>query len=272
MKTTEMLNAMVPHFILAIKRHATPSWRIPHGIFPHHNLMLVMDGEANLLCNDAEFTAVGGDIVYFKPGDLRRGDTNPDALVKCYTIDFQYACPVLENGRWVHVDAALPFPFHTHLQDRYLFRRLKELFEEFMRHWSSGHENRTFRCRADFMEILLLLSNYLEKDTVNYSAIHKVEKVINYIAANYTRKLTLDELANSIDISPSHLGHIFKETTGETPFEFIIKYRITRAKEFLEMGYSVTDTAGLVGFGDMFYFSKYFKKIEGISPTKYTGQ
>ncbi|WP_083689729.1 AraC family transcriptional regulator [Paenibacillus sp. FSL H7-0331] len=61
-----------------------------------------------------------------------------------------------------------------------------------------------------------------------------------YIAANYTRKLTLNELADSIHISPSHLGHIFKETTGETPFEFIIKYRIARAKEFLEIGCSIT--------------------------------
>lgn len=271
MKTSDVLNSMVPHFHLAIKRYSTPSWKIPHAVFHHHNLMLIFDGEANLLCNDAEFTAVSGDLVYFKPGDMRRGDTNPNRLVKCYTVDFQYACPVMENGSWVNLDVALPFPAHTHIQDRYLFRRLTELFEEFMRHWSSGHENRTFRCRADFMEILLLISKYMEHNTINYSAIHKVEKVINYIAANYTRKLTLDELADSVHISRSHLGHIFKETTGETPFEFIIKYRIARAKEFLENGCSVTDTARLVGFGDMFYFSRYFKKIEGISPNKYIG-
>lgn len=269
LKENDLLEAMVPHFNLAIKRLCTPAWKIPSAVFPIYNILLVFDGEMTFGCNGSEFKAQKGDLVCFKPGDVRWANTNPDNLMKCYTIEFQYVCPIYENGNWSNVDFPLEFPTLSRIQDHYLFRHLIELFEEFIKHWTSGRSNRIYRCRAAFMEIISSLYKYFKSSNINYSAIYKVEKVIDYISKNYTRQLTLKELADSVKISPSYLGQIFKEATDITPFEFIIRYRIAQAKDLLEVGYSVTETARRVGFSDVFYFSKCFKRIEGIPPNKY---
>jgi YesN/AraC family two-component response regulator len=86
---------------------------------------------------------------------------------------------------------------------------------------------------------------------------------------NYARSLTLSELSNYSGVSVSYLGYIFKSVTGRSPIDYLIEIRINMAKNLLKDGVSVTETSSLVGFNDIYYFSKVFKAREGISPSKY---
>ncbi|MGQ5389991.1 helix-turn-helix transcriptional regulator [Paenibacillus sp. M.A.Huq-84] len=103
----------------------------------------------------------------------------------------------------------------------------------------------------------------------NYDKVRKVEKVINYMTEYFPNPLTLQEIADQIGISPSYLGSIFKEVTGTAPINYLVDIRLRKAKDLLRDGYSVTEAAEKVGFNDVFYFSKCFKKREGMSPTQY---
>lgn len=97
-----------------------------------------------------------------------------------------------------------------------------------------------------------------------------VYKVIEYIRANYYKKISLDEIARYVNFSKTYLSRIFKEETGENISMYINKIRIEKAKLLLsDKGTSLVDVANMVGFEDQSYFTKVFKAITGIPPKKY---
>lgn len=97
-----------------------------------------------------------------------------------------------------------------------------------------------------------------------------VKNAAAYIQTNYSRKVTVDEIANYIGLNRSYFGVIFKELTGLTPQEFIIDFRIDKAKKLLsDMSMSIGDVSRSVGYDDPLTFSKLFKKNVGVSPNAY---
>ena len=93
--------------------------------------------------------------------------------------------------------------------------------------------------------------------------------VRRYIEYNYMRPITVGELSSLFAFERSHLFRIFKSRYGKGVKEYLTDFRISRAKEFLSLGYTVGDTATMVGYPDEFNFSKIFKKHVGISPAEY---
>lgn len=95
--------------------------------------------------------------------------------------------------------------------------------------------------------------------------------VIRYINKNFSKPLTLTELAEIINVTPQHLCYKFKKVTSMTIFEYIRLVRIRFAKEQLSSNrqLSVKEIAHLAGFNDESYFSSTFKKTEGITPIEF---
>ncbi|RJX39558.1 helix-turn-helix domain-containing protein [Paenibacillus pinisoli] len=94
-----------------------------------------------------------------------------------------------------------------------------------------------------------------------------------YIEENFTKPLTLDHLANLTGLSPSYFSSAFKQQFIQSPMEFVTQLRIQKAKQLLQQeGARLKPIAEAVGYSDEFYFSRVFKKVEGISPTMYTSQ
>ncbi|MCI8407345.1 MAG: helix-turn-helix domain-containing protein [Oscillospiraceae bacterium] len=97
-----------------------------------------------------------------------------------------------------------------------------------------------------------------------------VYKVIEYIRANYSQKITLDEIARHVHFSKTYLSRIFKEETGENISAYINRIRIDKAKLLLaDKGISLVEVASLVGFEDQSYFTKVFKALTGTPPKRY---
>ena len=87
---------------------------------------------------------------------------------------------------------------------------------------------------------------------------------------NIASKLTLTELSARAQLSPAYLSKIFKDNTGYSLIIFFNKMKIDKAKELIiEGNKKIKDVAYEVGFSDEFYFSRIFKKIEGISPAEF---
>ena len=106
-----------------------------------------------------------------------------------------------------------------------------------------------------------------EIEEINSSTI---KLILNEMRQNYTQNITLTDLAKKYGISISHLSSLIKEEL-KLPFsEYITSKRIQKAKELLaDEKLSVKEIAEQVGYGDYFYFIKVFKKICGVSPSKY---
>ena len=97
-----------------------------------------------------------------------------------------------------------------------------------------------------------------------------IAKAQEYIASNYSRKITLKDMADELYISPNYLCELFKRHTNKNLTDYISAYRIDRAKELLlDIRYRVNDVAYMVGFSDSQYFSNLFKKRVGMTPTEY---
>lgn len=93
---------------------------------------------------------------------------------------------------------------------------------------------------------------------------------MNWIHANYQGELSLQQFASEHHVSLGHLSRLFKSQTGYTFSDYVIGYRIGKAKELLADGTSRPSEVGeLVGYEDSKHFSHLFKRITGETPTAY---
>ncbi len=109
-----------------------------------------------------------------------------------------------------------------------------------------------------------------ERDEEEEVSLTVMQQIISEIQERYTENITLTELAETYKISTGHLSNLIKREL-KLPFsEYITARRIQRAKELLaDDTLSIEQIAGMVGYKDYFYFTKVFKKVAGVSPSKY---
>ncbi|MGB3405055.1 MAG: AraC family transcriptional regulator [Microcoleaceae cyanobacterium] len=99
------------------------------------------------------------------------------------------------------------------------------------------------------------------------------KQVLDYIAAHYGKNILLEDLAAQADLSPSHFSRLFKQAIGQSPYQFLMAYRVEQAKRMLDNNdILMIDIAFSCGFSDQAHFSRTFKKIEGITPKQYRNQ
>ncbi|GBC62076.1 AraC family transcriptional regulator [Desulfonema ishimotonii] len=96
-----------------------------------------------------------------------------------------------------------------------------------------------------------------------------VERVCNFIRKHYSENLSLGELSKIACLSPFHFQRVFTKEIGISPHNYLMHYRIGKArKKLLKTGY-IAETATETGFADQSHFSKKFKQIVGINPGRY---
>ncbi len=262
------LHNIFPKLLYVVDRNTTAGWSLNNKMI-YHNLMLVYDGQAEFCCNGKKYSACKGDLIYYKPGDARAARTFTHALLKCFAVDFVYTCPAYENSEWRSIITELPFSFTQRLTDEYLLIKVTELFSQLTKSALSVREQALVKERAIFTEILTLLFQFTQREQYSYSSVRIIDKVISYMIENHSGNLTLTELSEYAGVSSSYLGFLFRSVTGRSPIDYLIEIRINMAKNLLKDGLSVTETSSLVGFNDIYYFSRAFRKREGICPSKY---
>ncbi len=107
-----------------------------------------------------------------------------------------------------------------------------------------------------------------EKSLKEYSLL--IRKAINYINLNLNSNLTLSFIANNIVINPNYLSSKFNKEVHESIASFINRRRIEESLKLMKnTSLSITAISEQVGFNDVNYFSKVFKKLLGVSPSEY---
>lgn len=94
-----------------------------------------------------------------------------------------------------------------------------------------------------------------------------VRQVKNYIRQAYMHPIRIEEIARKLNLNRRYLSRIFKETTGVSIQQYLLKVRMEEAQNHLRRGYSVQECARMVGYEDVSNFSKMYKKHFGKSPT-----
>lgn len=128
-----------------------------------------------------------------------------------------------------------------------------------------------------FIEMLVFIADIVrsyapEKESVSYEFENVITPLLEYISNNLAENLSLDHLAQQINLSKHHMCKLFKKCTGTTINKFIVTKRIARAKELFACGHTASEVYETVGFNDYCHFIRTFTRIVGTSPSKYAKQ
>jgi len=128
--------------------------------------------------------------------------------------------------------------------------------------------------RADHMnDYRELIQKWLHDNRFfsNYSK--ELSRVIQYIHAHYTDRITLDDACAVANLSRSHFSKIFKEEVGMTLMEYVEMIRMNQARMLLKTtDFTIGQISEMIGISDIFYFSKLYKRRFRVSPSKDRGE
>ena len=132
-----------------------------------------------------------------------------------------------------------------------------------------------FKCALEMM--LILITRHFQNETtdkkvdISKETKESKNKVIQYIKEHYKEKIVLEDIAKEFNYSVGHLCRKFKEEIGDSIVNYIIKYRISMAMKLLfeRPDLSIEEIALDVGFNDVQFFDKTFKKLVGMTPGQY---
>lgn len=115
---------------------------------------------------------------------------------------------------------------------------------------------------------------YLEVCCLKFKEFHQsvqsIEKAKTYIISNFAKSISLEEVAELVNLSPNYFSNLFKETKGETFIDFVTRIRMEHAKKLLEENeHTLKEISYKVGYKDPNYFSRVFKRNFGVSPKHY---
>lgn len=119
-----------------------------------------------------------------------------------------------------------------------------------------------------FLEIIERIIEHIQTQRSGMPS--QIEQIFNYIKENYNRDISIDMIAEHVNLSYSYVRKIFKDETGKNMIDYINDLRIEKAKELLgETGFTIAEIAEMIGYPNTQGFLRNFKKKSGITPTEY---
>lgn len=159
----------------------------------------------------------------------------------------------------------LHLPQHAQIKQREVFEAMLQRLIE-IDGFQAPEEK--LRQQLVFEELLLFLQK--EALSIPSSAEQVSQKVLDFIHSHYQQPIRMEDISHELLFHPDYITRCMQYTTGMTPTQYIAHYRMSMAKNLLSTSNEkMSSIAMQVGIGDSTYFSKLFKKIEGITPIEY---
>jgi AraC-like DNA-binding protein len=252
------IDFVVPKVDYAVYRKCTPSWNLYQQKMKSWDLTYVIQGNAKYTIDGSKYMLAPGDLLYLPVGTWREAVTWPDRLMHCFSVDFQ-----LNDFRGRPVD--LPFPTLSHLGIR---DDIIRLFHDLCFTWLEKQPGCAMKTAGHLMLILSRFYELIVYHTDSVSGDTRINKMISFIAAHYSEKITLKKMADMLGLNCHYLGTLFRAETGSSFNRYLARTRIKHAENMLKNGeFTVREAAEIVGFSDSFYFYKKFKSLMGYPPS-----
>lgn len=250
-------DSAVYELVYFIDRKCTSNWWLGELKLPYDDLTYIYKGKGTYIIDNIPYSVKEGDIIYI-PGGLRKAYTDKNDPLCCYALNFISSSLDGERIRY-------PFNPITHIG---IDNQLISLYQLFNEVWIEKVYGYKMQAKAILMLILHRLLSLTGKDDDLHSNDQRIYKVKKYIINNYNKKIKIEELADMVRLHPVYFGVYFKKKVGSSVKDYINNIKINKAKDLLMTGgYNVTEAAASVGFDDIYYFSKVFKKITGFPPS-----
>lgn len=243
-------------------------------------IVIILKGKGHFIINDEKVLVSEGNVLILNPGTYHRSiPDSPHTLTECYLaftdVDFVNAPPNF-----------FPFFHGQKMLGKLPERVKKEIFQlccSIDRESQSRNPGRYFMLKAYLIQVICLLLRFDRQEEIadqhclagyEFKSPNKkyvVQQIMKYMENHYKEKISLDQIAENMYLSPFYISKLFKSETGDTPINYLISLRMEKAKELLDQNstLSIQEAAAAVGYEDAYHFSKLFKKYYGLSPLYY---
>lgn len=270
----------MPEVVMTGKTAETRGWSHEGRSIDHNLVVFFHSGECVFDIN--------GQIVKYKAGDIALVPKNtfykPRTQAQCeYTFfhfdgtfteseapskDNSQDLPELIYGKFHQSDFRLPFDFKMSVDGDE--DGVELLLSKCVNAPLSSGENVPLLLSTYFTELMICISKANFGSKKHYGYPKAVNNIISFIQENYRNKISLDDVCSSINVSKQYCMRVFKKHVGKTVADYLLEVRMKHALYLLRWTYmNVSETSNYLGFSDVAYFSKVFKKYYGVSPSTY---
>lgn len=241
--------------------HCEPNWQWKKRDkpFDNYDLLYVWRGEGTLVLNGKSYDVRKGHCFLFKPGDVVTATHIPQSPLVLTYIHFD----LTENPQLVPTS-------HRVVENTISFESLLTRYVRLLLVKPFGMEIEARLILKQIMIHLLREAHEKVEHMANTSIglLETVREVANYIQQHPGEQHSIEGLATRANLSQRYFSQKFKEITGHTVRSYIIRSRIERAVHLLHYsGLTVTEVASVLGYSDLHFFSRQFKKYTGKNPS-----
>ncbi len=233
------------------------------GVRDHYLLHYVSAGSGKYVCNDQTYTLRTGDMFLVFPSQLVQYSAAVNDPWEYYWVGF--------NGADAHRLVTMA-GFETENPIMRVQEGNDTIKEGLLRiYHAHGNTAAADVEMAGYLQLFLAALISRHSDTMPHlSGRSYLTQAVRYIQHNYARGIGVTDIAEYVGVSRSQLYRAFQTSFGQSPQEYLQKYRISEACALLREGaLSVAQVAGSVGFNDPLYFSRVFRQIKQCTPTAY---
>ena len=276
----EIIEGMTIEYPYCLHKRDLTNFIVPWHWHEELELGYIQEGISKIVTVGAEYTVRQGDG-FFVNSNVMCMKQNASSGVKTIEINHifhpiflgghfksrfetKYLNPVINNKQIeVHVIRRGRSTANLILKNLY---HLKELQNE---------TDTEFQTRNTLSETWCLLIKELQENpdiqkTTGMEQTNRLRSMIAYINQHYPERITLAEIAKIAGVSEREASRCFKKTIGQSPMEYLIKYRLNQSKKLLlETNMTITAICQQCGFSDSAYFGKVFRKSYGMTPSEY---
>ena len=240
-----------------------PTWR-PRGRLDYQ-LLYVVSGKAHFYFDDAERIVTAGYMVLFQPRQEQHYEYFGTDKTEVYWVHFTGSNVKNILRRY---DIPLDTPvFYSGASAIYAY-----LFKEMI--------NELQTCRTGYEELLAMYLRQIlilvqrtrqeHRTSINTHIQEEMEYARRYFIEHYNEQISIEDYAQSRNMSVSWFQRSFKQIVNYSPMQYILTIRMNNAASLLEStDYSMAEISAIVGYDNPLYFSRLFKKQKGVSPSEY---
>ncbi len=231
-------------------------------------LWMVTAGQGTMSHAGRDYAVQAGDCFLFRMWHRCLGAHDPQTPLTVYWCRFQY---LDAGGNPVdHTDeTASELPaIHRRPPD---LPFLTQVFERAIRYSrESGRQAEADLWMAATLQELARQDGMLPRSGLELEHYEAIRDVTAAIRKEPGRAWSVRALSKQLHYSPDHFARVFRAVRGESPREFVVRTRIEEAKHLISMSsYSIGRIADLLGYSDVYHFSKQFKEKTGIPPSRF---
>ncbi len=258
---------------LAYVSRTLPSDRAYHRILHAHQdlveVLLICGGAGRYLIGETFYDVKAGDLLVYNSGVVHDEFSSAENAISAYCAAIAgLRLPGLRENTLIAGDA--PALFHTGEEAEDL-RLLYEMMYRYLLEDRPGCEALCHHLMLALLgRILQITGDAPRRDRANTEPKALGRQVQAFIDRHFSEPLTLQDMGRALHVSPYYLSHVFKETSGYSPTQYLLRRRIGEAQNLLiSTDLPMARIAERVGFETQNYFNLQFSKHVGMPPGKY---